>query len=89
MNDDAAVTRRSGCGGSGEVTFLVTEEAAELLRLSPRTLERLRVSGGGPKHRTHGKRVVYAVSDLLTWSDRHGRTSTSERSSSTRPSEPR
>ncbi len=49
--------------------FLTTDESAELLRLSPRTLEKLRVLGGGPRFRKLGARVVYAVDDLSTWAD--------------------
>jgi len=49
--------------------FLNTEEAAVFLRLSPRTLEKQRVLGGGPRFRKFGARVVYARSDLRTWAD--------------------
>ena len=33
-------------------------------RLSPRTLEKQRVIGGGPRFRKFGRRVMYAVADL-------------------------
>lgn len=49
--------------------FLTTQEAAELLRLSPRTLEKQRVLGGGPRFRKFGARVVYAMADLRAWAD--------------------
>ena len=49
--------------------FLTTDEAAALLRLSPRTLEKQRVLGGGPRFRKFGARVVYAVVDLRAWAD--------------------
>ncbi len=49
--------------------FLTTDESAEFLRLSPRTLEKLRVLGGGPRFRKLGARVVYAVDDLCAWAD--------------------
>jgi hypothetical protein len=39
------------------------------LRLSPRTLEKHRVLGGGPRFRKFGRRVLYAVSDLEAWAD--------------------
>jgi hypothetical protein len=42
--------------------YLTNDEAAEYLRLSPRTLEKQRVIGGGPKFRKFGCRVMYAVS---------------------------
>lgn len=51
--------------------FLTTDEAAALLRLSPRTLEKHRVLGGGPRFRKFGARVVYAMADLRTWADSH------------------
>ena len=51
--------------------FLTTDEAAALLRLSPRTLEKQRVLGGGPRFRKFGARVVYAMADLRAWADSH------------------
>ena len=44
--------------------YLTNDEAAEYLRLSPRTLEKQRVLGGGPRFRKFGRRVMYAVADL-------------------------
>lgn len=49
--------------------FLTTDEAGAFLRLSPRTLEKQRVLGGGPRFRKFGARVVYAVEDLRTWAN--------------------
>ena len=49
--------------------FLTTDEAAAFLRLSPRTLEKQRVLGGGPRFRKFGARVVYAAADLRVWAD--------------------
>jgi hypothetical protein len=49
--------------------FLTTEEAGAFLRLSPRTLEKQRVLGGGPRFRKFGARVVYAATDLRAWAD--------------------
>ena len=49
--------------------FLTTDEAGAFLRLSPRTLEKQRVLGGGPRFRKFGARVVYAAADLRTWAD--------------------
>ena len=49
--------------------FLTTDEAGAFLRLSPRTLEKQRVLGGGPRFRTFGARVVYAAADLRAWAD--------------------
>jgi len=47
--------------------YLTNDEAAEYLRLSPRTLEKQRVIGGGPRFRKLGRRVMYAVADLDAW----------------------
>lgn len=49
--------------------FLTTDEAGSFLRLSPRTLEKQRVVGGGPRFRKFGARVVYAVEDLRHWAN--------------------
>lgn len=51
--------------------YLTNGEAAEYLRLSPRTLEKQRVIGGGPRFRKFGRRVMYAVADLDAWADQH------------------
>ena len=49
--------------------YLTNDEAAAFLRLSPRTLEKQRVEGSGPRFRKFGRRVLYAVNDLETWAD--------------------
>jgi hypothetical protein len=49
--------------------YLSNGEAAEFLRLSPRTLEKQRVIGGGPRFRKFGRRVMYALVDLESWAD--------------------
>lgn len=55
-------------------TLLTTIEAAAFLRLSPRTLERFRVQGTGPKYMKAGPgkraRVLYAPGDLSNWVSR-------------------
>ena len=51
--------------------YLTNDEAAAFLRLSPRTLEKQRVLGGGPRFRKFGARVVYAAADLRAWADSH------------------
>lgn len=56
---------------SANPEFLTTEEAGAFLRLSPRTLEKQRVLGGGPRFRKFGARVVYAAADLRAWADSH------------------
>ena len=57
--------------------FLTTAEAAQLLRLAARKLERFRAAGEGPAYCRMGKRIYYARADLLTWAwaqrvDPHG-----------------
>ena len=58
--------------------YLTNGEAAEYLRLSPRTLEKQRVVGGGPRFRKFGRRVMYAVTDLDAWADQHSFAATSD-----------
>lgn len=58
--------------------LLRTNEAADWLGLSGRTLEKHRTFGTGPAYRKIGGRVVYAMDDLLAWADRGSRTSTSK-----------
>jgi hypothetical protein len=59
--------------------FFRTEEASTYLKhehgipVAPRTLVKLRVTGGGPAFHKFGRSVVYASDDLLRWAkDRLG-----------------
>lgn len=61
-----------------DATFLTQREAATLLRLSERTLERYRLSGTGPLFVKLGRRVVYRASDLWAFAEAHTHRSTSE-----------
>lgn len=58
--------------------YLTNDEAAEYLRLSPRTLEKQRVIGGGPRFRKFGRRVMYALADLDAWADARSFEATSD-----------
>ncbi|WP_312932399.1 helix-turn-helix domain-containing protein [Stutzerimonas nitrititolerans] len=58
--------------------YLTNDEAASYLRLSPRTLEKQRVIGGGPRFRKFGRRVMYAIADLDAWADQHSFEATSD-----------
>lgn len=58
--------------------YLTNGEAAAWLKLSPRTLEKQRVIGGGPPFRKFGRRVVYALADLEAWSTERTCASTSD-----------
>lgn len=60
-------------------TLLTQRDAATLLALSVRTLERLRLAGGGPKFLKAGKAVRYRESDLEIWIEARLFNSTSER----------
>lgn len=63
--------------------LLRTPDAALLLGLSARTLEKHRCYGTGPVYRKLGGRVVYRVEDLLSWADQGSRRSTSDREAGT------
>lgn len=58
--------------------YLNNDEAAAYLHLSPRTLEKQRVIGGGPKFRKFGRRVVYALEDLESWASARACDTTSD-----------
>jgi excisionase family DNA binding protein len=58
--------------------MLTQIEAAQLLRVSVRTLERYRVAGGGPVFCKCGRLVRYRQSDLDAWINGRVRRSTSD-----------
>jgi len=62
--------------------YLNSQEAARILRLSARTLERMRVEGSGPKYLKAGRgtraRVLYRPADLDLWLESRTFSSTSE-----------
>lgn len=58
--------------------FLTTREAAHYLSLSYRTLEKMRLTGNGPRFRKHGRYVRYHIADLDAWSEGRRKNSTSE-----------
>jgi hypothetical protein len=60
------------------MTLFTQREAATRLRLSVRTLERLRVTGLGPKFVKAGRRVLYSVDHLEAWITSRTVASTSE-----------
>ncbi len=62
-----------------ESPFLTQEAAADFLGgLSTKTLERWRIDGCGPAYRKLGRRVFYALNDLIEFADAQRRRSTSE-----------
>ena len=58
--------------------FLTTPKAAQFLNLSPRTLEKMRVTGNGPTYVLMGRLVRYRLDDLLAWANAGARRSTSD-----------
>lgn len=57
---------------------LRTKDAASYLGLSKSTLEKMRVTGGGPIYSALGRIVVYEVGDLDAYVEARKRRSTSE-----------
>ena len=51
----------------GEPRYLDTKQAAAYLGLSLKTLEKLRVTGRGPRFAKAGRRVIYDRRDLDKW----------------------
>lgn len=68
-----------------ERNYLSTRRAAEWLGLSPRTLDRYRVTGGGPVYHLFGTAVRYLRDDLDAWAETRRRRSTSDDGSGPRP----
>jgi predicted DNA-binding transcriptional regulator AlpA len=66
-------------------SLLNQKQAARVLGLSVRTLERHRVAGTGPRWARLGRLVRYRQSDLTAWVDSNVRLSTSENVASQRP----
>jgi excisionase family DNA binding protein len=58
--------------------LLNVQEAARLLGLSASTLNKLRVTGNGPRFMKLGRRVLYDVADLEKWAAERKRSHTSE-----------
>ena len=58
--------------------LLTTQQAAAYLVLSPRTLEKWRVTGEGPPFVKLGRRVAYRREDLREWVESRRRASTSD-----------
>lgn len=58
--------------------FLNTAQAAFYIGLSRRTLEKMRLTGDGPRFRKHGRYVRYHINDLDAWSEGERRSSTSD-----------
>ncbi|RVE97202.1 DNA-binding protein [Sinorhizobium meliloti] len=57
--------------------LLRTEQAAEYLGLGVSTLEKYRLTGGGPRYSKLGRSVRYSSTDLDDWISANRRRSTS------------
>ena len=58
--------------------YLRTPEAARIVGLSLRTLEKHRIYGTGPRYSKIGGRVVYRQEDLHAWVEAGAKASTSD-----------
>ena len=67
----------AGAGGI-DPRYMTTRELAEVLHMSRRTLDRYRVSGGGPQFLKLRGRVLYERSDVEEWLAGRRRASTSD-----------
>ena len=54
-----------------DLRLLDQTQAAELLQISPRTVEGWRSRGEGPRFVRVGRRVRYRLDDLRAWLDEH------------------
>lgn len=63
--------------GKNSSIRLKTTEAAVYVGKAPSSLEKLRLTGSGPRYIKLGKTVVYDVADLDAWLNANKRTSTS------------
>ncbi|PZU06702.1 helix-turn-helix domain-containing protein [Sphingomonas sp.] len=63
-DDDTARAARARRGSP----YLNTDQAAYFLKLSRRTLQRMRGKGIGPIPRRHARMVLYHIDDLEAWS---------------------
>ena len=70
---DCVQTHPNGFQAEGSISPLLTErEAANFLRLSPRSLQRFRAAGAGPAFvRAGPRRILYARDALFKWLASH------------------
>lgn len=66
MHDDSDIDR-AGRAKRGS-PFLTTDQAAAYLKISAKSLKRLRRDGKGPAFRRHCRFVQYHIDDLDAWS---------------------
>ena len=69
----------AGRGGmSTNRRYLNTQQAADYLGISPKTLTKMRISGDGPRYSKARRRVIYDVADLDAWVEARKRRFTAE-----------
>jgi len=61
-----------------EPTYLTPEQAGGIVNLSPKTLEKMRSNGRGPRFRKLGRSVRYTRADLDAWANARACDSTSD-----------
>lgn len=65
---------------SGDIlpVFLTTADLAKMLRMSPRSFEKMRLENRGPRYHRLGQngraKVVYRLSHVLEWLEGHRKT---------------
>ena len=70
--------QHASSGGDLPTRKLSVNEAAAFLGLSASTLNKLRLSGDGPRYLKLGRRVLYDIRDLEVWASERRRNHTSE-----------
>lgn len=70
MDNDSEIDR-AGRAKRGS-PFLTTDQAAAYLKISSKSLKRLRRDGKGPPFRRHCRFVQYHIDDLDEWSRESG-----------------
>lgn len=75
---EGAALAAEGSGGGGRKdgpVFMTSVEVAEMLRMSPRTLEKMRLESRGPKYYRLGdngkSKVLYLFDEVLEWVSLH------------------
>jgi len=79
MTSNILTTPESGVSLKPKGDIFTTPEAADYVRLGKPTLERFRVTGGGPKYCKLGGAVRYRRPDLDTWLETRTLSSTSDK----------
>lgn len=71
-------TEVATAGADAALVLLTERETAKILHHSPKSLERWRAGGTGPKFVRVGRKPLYRLVDVTAWLDEHSASSTSE-----------